>query len=252
MAFTEEEEKIIDDIVEDQKIAEIQAKVNREIKARFGMSAKDFYALSDEETERLLASDKSLNNKVQQANLDKKVQKAKEELEESPILPSELSKREFTTYRKLVEDGADSEKAIDWLKNNDFGKFDDTSLQAISKRLISDDKIRENVGIEKGKELISQYIVSLQNQGLSTANIEDRYKQGMTLREVNEVIALDRNLQLERQREQEAIAEAKKIQDRAQASKWIAEAKQLGIRPDATLIAQRLGCKKADIEDLCR
>ena len=250
MAFTQEDEQIIDEIVEDEKITEIQAKVNREIKARFGMSAKDFYALSDEETERLLASDKSLS--VQQANLDKKVEQAKADLEDKPILPSELSKREFTTYRKLVENGADSEKAIDWLKNNDFGEFDDTSLKAISKRLISDDKIRENVGIEMGKALISQYIVSLQKQGLSTANVEDRYKQGMTLREVNEVIALDRNLQLERQREQEAIAEAKKIQDRAQASKWIAEAKQLGIRPDATLIAQRLGCKKADIEDLCR
>jgi len=250
MAFTQEDEQIIDDIVEDEKITEIQAKVNREIKARFGMSAKDFYALSDEETERLLASDKSLS--VQQANLDKKVEQAKADLEESPILPSELSKREFTTYRKLVENGADSEKAIDWLKNNDFGEFDDTSLKAISKRLISDDKIRENVGIEMGKALISQYIVSLQKQGLSTANVEDRYKQGMTLREVNEVIALDRNLQLERQREQEAIAEAKKIQDRAKAAKWITEAKQLGIRPDASLIAQRLGCKKADIEDLCR
>ena len=249
MAFTQEDEQIIDEIVEDEKITEIQAKVNREIKARFGMSASEFYNLPDDETERLLASDKSLNNK---ANLDKKVEQAKADLEDKPILPSELSKREFTTYRKLVENGADSEKAIDWLKNNDFGEFDDTSLKAISKRLISDDKIRENVGIEMGKALISQYIVSLQKQGLSTANVEDRYKQGMTLREVNEVIALDRNLQLERQREQEAIAEAKKIQDRAQASKWIAEAKQLGIRPDATLIAQRLGCKKADIEDLCR
>ena len=249
MAFTQEDEQIIEDIIEDQKIAKIQSRVNREIEARFGMSASEFYNLPDDETERLLASDKSLNNK---ASLDKKVEQAKADLEESPILPSELSKREFTTYRKLVENGADSEKAIDWLKNNDFGEFDDTSLKAISKRLISDDKIRENVGIEMGKALISQYIVSLQKQGLSTANVEDRYKQGMTLREVNEVIALDRNLQLERQREQEAIAEAKKIQDRAQASKWIAEAKQLGIRPDASLIAQRLGCKKADIEDLCR
>jgi len=249
MAFTQEDEQIIDEIVEDEKITEIQAKVNREIKARFGMSASEFYNLPDDETERLLASDKSLNNK---ANLDKKVEQAKADLEDKPILPSELSKREFTTYRKLVENGADSEKAIDWLKNNDFGEFDDTSLKAISKRLISDDKIRENVGIEMGKALISQYIVSLQKQGLSTANVEDRYKQGMTLREVNEVIALDRNLQLERQREQEAIAEAKKIQDRAKAAKWITEAKQLGIRPDASLIAQRLGCKKADIEDLCR
>lgn len=245
--FTDEDNRIIEEILkeqeEDQRIAEIQSRVNREIKERFGMDSAQFYALPDSETDRLLASDKSL---------EKRAQQVKDDLENKPITPAELSKGEFKTYQKLISNGADSAKAIDWIKSNDFGDFDDHSLQAIAGRLMSAADIKAKVETVEARKLLTDYLLEISSQGLSTTDLEDRIKGKFSMHEAREVIAGDKAIRVQQANEQRAIAEAKKVQDRAKAAKWAQEARQAGIRPDAALIAQRLGCDKKDISDLCK
>jgi len=247
--FTDEDNEIIERIYqaeedqeEDERIAGIQARVNAELKERFGMTSQEFYELSDEETNRLLAEEKASEQRIEKSQVD---------VEQAPLSPAELSDEAKVKYSKLVEFGSDPQKALDWIDKHSTGTFDDHALKAVSNRLLSDDKLRETAEYAEGKRLLQAYWSELNSQGLSTKNIEDYFNLEMTRHHAKEAIARDRGIQRQLQKEKDAEVKALKLNNRAKAAKWANESRQLGIPPDASVIAAKLGCAEKDIRDLC-
>jgi len=236
--FSDADEKVIQgiyDAEEDrehaEQLAQALANADREIQERFHMSPAEFMALDDETFSKLLAQDKDLQGKLD---------KAKDDLESEPTKPSELSVEQQKQYRKLIEEGADSAKAIAWLEKHQ-GNYDEFGLAAVSKRLLSDDQIKENIESVVAKKMLGDYHLDLVRGGLFTRDIEEQIdtnrNSGLSINQSKQIIARDRSLQAEMQEKKDTEEKASKLSNRATAMQWLNEP---GVSPDIDKVVDQL------------